>query len=835
MRVVAAALQLALVLVALATRSHAAAECSLTTARPLASSAVGTPSGCREGGLTVRVSPPNGTQAINLVGIFPLTGEEEVDDAHFLLPAVALALDDINCRPDVLPGYHLQVSVLDSACDAAQGVHRLFDSVGYPSSASPPRLGILGPGCGSVSQGLAGVAGNYLYLPQVSYSPSLARGGEDTSLFKMVGTINQAMETALAVLDHFNWTSNIALLHEGTLLHTSTVEEFVTYRLDGSFEISSAKLGYSASLTVYGEVTTHHKTSRFQQEDIDTFLREVRRNNVRVIVTLLTEDVFFQLFCTALEGPIPGDGFVWVVVGTLRDNWWRGNSILPECSLSMQDVESVISIPGQVVDSKRETFLDLPEVTFGELQQVYEQRLREWCPDASAHRYFSITYDATWSLALAINNSLAVLSNFSSPSDYQFRDTPVNRGIILGLQSTNFLGASGVVQFTTDRERSGRLAILQFQGGRTRLVGVFDGAGVDFESPETDLVWPGNSSAIPSDTHDDTIKAVELWLIAVSVVVTVVGIAYSISMFIFNWVYRKHRILRAASPNLNYVIIFGMWFGYASVLLLALLESDVGRRMDRELFKFFCILRLWILNFSFTLSYGIMFARAWRIYRIFNDPFVKRRILLKDWHLMAIVGLLIVGDLFILIPWAAVDPYRRIPIQAEVDYEQYSRCRFFACASTNLVVWLGAVFVYKILIMCGGLFVVSLVRKGVVQRKIFDDSKSLSLAIYISAFCFIVGLPVQFIFQLSFRVVIAFVVNVIWVNTSANATVSCVFLPKFYSIVVKKRSGREVHTAKSVFLAQNPHAHVTETIDDGAHASVYHIYSREDLFSEVTL
>lgn len=831
-----AALQHTLALTVLVSIAHAAA-CNLTLPA-LSLGSIGTPSGCQEGGLTVEGNPPNGTQIINLVGIFPITGEEEVDDAHFLLPAVALALDNINCNPDVLPGYHLQLSVLDSACDAAQGVHQLFNSVGYPcvpSSTSPPRLGVLGPGCGSVSQGLAGVAGGYLYLPQVSYTPALARQGEFTSLFKMVGTINQATEAALAVLDHFNWTSNIALLYQSTSLHTSTVEEFVTHHLNGSFEIKSAKLGYSATLTAYGEVTTHLKDPRFQQEDIDAFLRDVRQNNVRIIVTLLTEDLLFQLFCTAMEGPTPGDGFVWVVIGTLRDNWWRGNSVLPQCNLTMHDVESVINIPGQFVDSKSEVFLDLPNVTFGGLQKEYEQRLQNWCPNALSHRYFPITYDATWSLALAINDSLDALNNFSSPCGYQFRDTIVNQKIIEGLQNTNFLGASGRVEFNADRERSGRIAVLQFQGGRTRLVGVFNGSGVDFESPKTDIVWPGNSSSVPSDTHEDIIKSVHVWLIVISVVVTVVGIAYSISMFVFNCVYSKHRILRAASSNLNYVIIFGMWFGYASVLLLALLESDVGRRMGGEVFKFFCILRLWILSFSFTLSYGIMFARAWRIYRIFNDPFTKRRIFLKDWHLIALTGLLIVGDLLILIPWAATDPYRRIPIATEVDYEQYSRCRFFACASTNLVIWLGAVFVYKILIMVGGLFVVSLVRKGVVQRKIYDDSRSLSLAIYISAFCFIVGLPVQFIFQLSFRVVIAFIVNVIWVNISANATISCVFLPKFHAIIIKKSSGREVHTAKSVFLAQNPKAHVTETIDEGGHASVYHIYSREDLFSEVTL
>ena len=819
-----------LVIVSSVARSLAAVCEGGNSSLPLSSIFV--PSTCSGNAPTVR-DKPSGARVIYLEGLFPFSGDaglkSEVTDAHLLLPAAALALDDINCDSNLLPGYHLRLDVIDTGCDAAQGLEGLVDGVNYPGGSPEPRLAILGPGCGDVSEGLSGVAGDFLSLPLVSYSPSLARQDEFTSLFKMVSTISQAAEAALAVLDHFKWTSNIGLVYEGSSLYSSIIEEFVSLRPGSSnYRFSSEKLNYNADITVFREFATHNFVTL---TDINIFLQEVRARNVRVIMTLLDENLIYQLFCRALEGTIPGDGFVWVMIGSLRDNWWESNSRVPNCTLTAQDVEAVISIPGEVVNAAENDVVELPNLTFGELSREYMQRVRDWCPDATAHRYFPITYDAMWSLALAINNSLDALESLNNSRDSQFTNTSVNWNIIQSLQSTEFRGASGNVVFNDNREREGAIAVLQFRGGRPTIVGKFNSTVV-FD--QRLVVWPSNSTVVPLDRPLLELKTVPLWLLVISILITVAGIIFSVCMLIFNFKYGTHRVLRAGSQKLNYVIILGMWFGYVSVLLLTLLESSIGKDLTTEVFKFFCILRLWLLTMSFTLSYGIMFARAWRVYRIFNDPFVSRRRFLKDYQLVFIDGILIIGDLVILVPWVVVDPYRRILATDDVNYEAYNQCTFFACASVNLVLWLGAVFLYKILIMCGGIFVVSLVRKGVVQRKIFDDSKSLSLALYISALCFIIGLPVQFLFQLQYKVVFAYVVNVIWVNISANATIGCVFLPKFYAIIIKKDSGRLLHTARSFFVAQDPSANVTDKID-GEHASVYHIYTREDLFSEASL
>ena len=90
------------------------------------------------------------------------------------------------------------------------------------------------------------------------------------------------------------------------------------------------------------------------------------------------------------------------------------------------------------------------------------------------------------------------------------------------------------------------------------------------------------------------------------------------------------------------------------------------------------------------------------------------------------------------------------------------------------------------------------------KRKIFDDSKSLSVALYVTAVSFTIGLPLQFLFFLQLQVVFAYMASATWVNVSAYGTLICVFLPKFWAIVIKKDSGKEVRSISSVWYISHP-------------------------------
>ncbi len=755
---------------------------------------VAPPKGCT--GTLTSLSADNDSAEIVVPAFFPFpaNGSEshgrELDNGHYLIPAAVLALDEINSRPGLLPGYHLRLDIRDSSCDKYKGVYELILSAQKAQNGTAPRVAVLGGGCSLVSAGLGLLTPRY-ELPQVSYgnNPSSADRNNVLPFFQTVGTFDQRLRTALEVLHHFRWIHNVALIAQENEIYTRVLETVVTSTLDGNFTASVENTSISINIVVLHEIHGDVNLAA----SFATFFKDVRDKNLRVIVAAVNENYARLLLCEAKSGRMPGSGFVWVFIGSFSDSWWERSTT---CVIDAEDVESVLIISSEIRNLNESQIMEQTSgKTITAFQAEYEARLQQWCPGGKAEPLATTTYDALWAIALAVNSTMGPTGSIA------YNSSDLYSRITTSLSETNFLGASGQVHFNEARGRVGINAIHQTQSGVHQFVGTYDNGQLSFQSGRYPLMWP--EGAPPSDVPEEIQESVPLWFIGPAVGVTLLGIGFSIIMFVFNWVYRKHRILLAASQRLNYIILAGTWLGFFSVLILSVLESEIGTKMSDELFASLCIIRLTALSMSFTLAYGTMFTRAWRIYRIFNDPWVAKRPL-RDHHLMLMVALLLVGDLIILIIWTAIDHYRRFTSVSEIDYGSYSRCTYLSCGSSHLFIWLSIVGMYKILLMLGGVFVVSLVRKGVVERKIFDDSRSLSLALYVTAISFSLGLPLQFLFLLQFQVVFAFIAGAAWVNISAYSTIVCVFLPKFYAIVIKKDSGKNLRSLKSVFYVAHP-------------------------------
>ena len=255
---------------------------------------------------------------------------------------------------------------------------------------------------------------------------------------------------------------------------------------------------------------------------------------------------------------------------------------------------------------------------------------------------------------------------------------------------------------------------------------------------------------------------------------------FAFSMCVFNWRYSKHKILIASSQKLNYVIIVGAFLGYLNVIAYTLLS--VGFKI-----AFLCYFFDYSLSINFSLIYGTLFARAWRIYRIFHNPWSKKRPL-KDGHLILIVLLAVFIDLVILVSSSLVDPYEIILFLTGIDYDSFSIFVSVVCTQEDPATWISVLFFYKLCFICCGVYIISLVRREVHVRKIYDDSCSLAVAISITAVSYVVGVFVLSVLS-SVYSDLEYIGLVIFVNVSVSGTLICVFIPKCYKIVVKKDSG----------------------------------------------
>jgi len=114
------------------------------------------------------------------------------------------------------------------------------------------------------------------------------------------------------------------------------------------------------------------------------------------------------------------------------------------------------------------------------------------------------------------------------------------------------------------------------------------------------------------------------------------------------------RYIKMSSPYLNNLIIIGCMFTYTSVIILGL-DSKLT---SIEAFPYICTARAWILMAGFTLAFGSMFSKTWRVHSIFTNVKLNKKVI-KDMQLFIVVGILLAIDFAIMTTWHFIDPMHR--------------------------------------------------------------------------------------------------------------------------------------------------------------------------------
>ena len=109
-----------------------------------------------------------------------------------------------------------------------------------------------------------------------------------------------------------------------------------------------------------------------------------------------------------------------------------------------------------------------------------------------------------------------------------------------------------------------------------------------------------------------------------------------------------------SSPNMNNLIIVGCILTYTSVIILGL-DSYMT---STEAFPYICAARAWVLMSGFSLSFGSMFSKTWRVHSIFTNVQLNKKVM-KDSQLYLVVGLFICIDVVTMTAWQIMDPFYR--------------------------------------------------------------------------------------------------------------------------------------------------------------------------------
>uniref|UniRef100_A0A1I8I453 G_PROTEIN_RECEP_F3_4 domain-containing protein n=1 Tax=Macrostomum lignano TaxID=282301 RepID=A0A1I8I453_9PLAT len=222
------------------------------------------------------------------------------------------------------------------------------------------------------------------------------------------------------------------------------------------------------------------------------------------------------------------------------------------------------------------------------------------------------------------------------------------------LVELKFDGETGKVEFAKN-SRLGYLSVYQLiappngSQAELRFVSEFNCAKRQFKELEEYNAWPEDWP--PRDRTQVEVRVVRLplWLCLTFSGLAAAGIALSVALM--------GSYIKMSSPQMNNIIVLGCIVCYASVILLATdgWHLTGTGNSSGALQPGICAARAWTLCTGFTLSFGAMFSKTWRVHCIFTNISMSKKII-KDYQLLVIVLLLLLIDIAILTVWTAFDP-----------------------------------------------------------------------------------------------------------------------------------------------------------------------------------
>ncbi|XP_015435948.1 PREDICTED: gamma-aminobutyric acid type B receptor subunit 2 [Dufourea novaeangliae] len=681
---------------------------------------------------------------VYIAGFFPYGNH--VPESHVgrgVMPSVKLAVDHINEDPSVLRNYRLHMWWNDTECNAAVGVKAFFDMM----HSGPHKVMLFGAACTHVTDPIA-KASKHWRLTQLSYADThpMFTSNSFPNFFRVVPSENAFNAPRVALLIHFNWT------RVGTIYQNEPRYALAHNRLVADLDDSKMEVVETQSFAT----------------EVTTALEKLKEKDVRIILGNFNEIWARRIFCEAFKFGMFGRKYQWVIMGTYTEEWWLqpGGGCAPS--------ELTEALHGAILTDLLP--LTTERITPDQYRVEYDSRR-----GTEYSRFHGYTYDGIWAVALAIQHVARRIRHYrrnQTISDFRYRDALWEKLFLEALRNTSFEGVTGPVRFY-DNERKAYILLKQFQSGSEVKVGEYDGVTdvLDLTRGQP-LVWRGRSPPKDRTLHIIEHSTVNITIYAVLASAASVGIVMAAIFLAINIRYRNQRYIKMSSPHLNNLIIVGCMLTYSSVIFLGL-DSQLS---SVTAFPYICTARAWLLMAGFSLAFGAMFSKTWRVHSIFTDVKLNKKVI-KDYQLFMVVGVLLVIDLGIMTTWQVADPFYRETKQMEPYPHPSSEDIIIIpeneyCQSNRMTVYLGCIYAYKGLLMIFGAFLAWETRH--VSIPALNDSKYVGMSVYNVVIMCVTGAAISFV--LADKQDAMFIMLAVFIIFCSTGTLCLVFVPKLIEL-----------------------------------------------------
>ncbi|CAB0017197.1 unnamed protein product [Nesidiocoris tenuis] len=655
----------------------------------------------------------NDDNVLHIGGIFPIGGEGGWQGGQACQPAAQFALEDVNKKKDLLPGFILKLHWNDSECEPGLGA-----SVMYNLLYNKPQKLMLLAGCSTVCTTVAEAAKmwNLVVLCYGASSPALSDRNRFPTLFRTHPSATVHNPTRIKLMEKFGW-SRVAILQQAEEVFISTVEDLEARCKESGIEIVTRQSFLS---------------------DPSDAVRNLRRQDARIIVGLFYVTAARKVLCEMYHQELYGKSYVWFFIGWYEDNWFEVNLEKEGISCTKEQMKKAAEghITTEALMWNQNSQLTISGMTSDDFRIRLNNALRHTYKDIDngvypeGYQEAPLAYDAVWAVALAFNKTMSRLHRQGRTlKNFTYTDKETADEIYSAINSTQFLGVSGVVAFSSQGDRIALTQIEQAIDGKYVLLGYYD-------TQADNLTWfnkeKWSGGKVPQDRTivRKVLRTLSLPLLICMWTVAVIGIIFAIGLIIFNILYRYRRVIISSHPVCNTIMLVGVIICLGSVILLGL----DGQFVSPETYPTVCQARVWLLSIGFTLGFGAMFSKVWRVHRLTTKTKTDIVKQVQPWKLYTMVAGLLAVDLILLFTWQIVDPLQRtvelFPLEdpLSTDDDVKIRPELEHCESDNNNVWLGLMYGYKGLVLVFGLFLAYETRS--IKVKQINDSRYVGMSIY---------------------------------------------------------------------------------------------------------
>ncbi|NXW06407.1 GP156 protein, partial [Fregetta grallaria] len=188
------------------------------------------------------------------------------------------------------------------------------------------------------------------------------------------------------------------------------------------------------------------------------------------------------------------------------------------------------------------------------------------------------------------------------------------------------------------------------------------------------------------------------------------GVLLALFFLVFTIRFRKNRIVKMSSPNLNIVTLLGSGLTYTSAYLFGIQEQSLpsGDSVEKLI-----QVRLCLLCVGTSLVFGPVVGKSWRLYKVFTQRVPDKRVIIKDLQLLAMVAALVLADAVLLLTWVFSDPVQcfrslSVTLRATEKGMTCSVSRVQSCASLYSDLWLVLILGFKSILLLYGTYLAGL-------------------------------------------------------------------------------------------------------------------------------